>query len=386
MFQVTAPEWLRWAALACGVVLVVGTALGVGKVLVVPRRVRTKLALMDHAIRRGFLFVADRIEDYDAKDRVLAYQGPATVLMLLVVWMVTFWVGYALILWPLIDASLFMAFRESGSSMLTLGIASSERAGPTFVNFLAAATGLVVIALLIGYLPTIYAAFNRRERLVTMLQSRAGVPAYGPEILWRHQLGGRIDALPDLYADWEQWAADVAESHTNYPVLIHFRSPHPLRSWIVGLTAVMDSAAMYLALCPDSAPTQARLCLRMGFVCLREIADAIGIPYDPDPYPDDPIELTYEEFLAGVARMQGFPIERPPEEAWPHFVGWRTNYEAIAYAVADWVAAPPGPWTGPRRHLPGMAFVPQRPANRIATDPAAKDQPKIDTSEWRSRG
>jgi hypothetical protein len=380
------PQWVRWIAFAVGVLLVAGTAVGVGKALVVPRRVKTKLATLNHAIRRLFLFVADRLGDYDTKDRALAYLGPATVLMTLVAWMVTFWIGYALILWPLIHGSLFVALREAGSSMLTLGIAASNRAIPTFINFLAAATGLVVVALLIGYLPTLYSAFNRRETLVTMLQSRAGVPAWGPEILWRHQLGGRIDALADLYADWEQWAADVAESHTNYPVLMNFRSPHPLRSWIVGLVAVMDSAAMYLALCPDTAPTQARLCLRMGFVCLREIADAIGIPYDPDPYPDDPIELTYDEFLEGIARMQGFPIERAPDEAWPHFVGWRTNYESVACAIADWVIAPPGPWTGSRKHLPGMAFVPERPANRIATNPDAKDQPKIDTSEWRSRG
>jgi hypothetical protein len=381
-----APEWLRWLGFGAGVVLVAGTAASVVRALVVPRRVRTKLSLLDHAVRGAFLWLADRFDDYDSKDRVLAFQGPVTVLMALNVWMVIFWIGYALVLWPLIEYPFFTALRESGSSMLTLGIAASERAGPTLVYFLAGATGLVVIALLIAYLPTIYSAFNRRETLVTMLQSRAGVPAWGPEILWRHQLGGRIDALPELYSDWERWAADVTESHTNYPVLINFRSPHPLRSWIVGLIAVMDSAALYLALCPDTAPTQARLCIRMGFICLREIADAVGIPYDPDPFPDDPIELTYEEFLAGIARMQDFPIERSPEDAWPHFVGWRVNYEGIAYAVADWVVAPPGPWTGPRSRLPGMAFVPQRPSNRIATDPSAKEQPKIDSSEWRTRG
>jgi hypothetical protein len=38
------------------------------------------------------------------------------------------------------------------------------------------------------------------------------------------------------------------------------------------------------------------------------------IPYDPDPYPDEPIELTYEEFLGGMHRLQkiGFPMERTP--------------------------------------------------------------------------
>jgi hypothetical protein len=104
----------------------------------------------------------------------------------------------------------------------------------------------------------------------------------------------------------------------------------------------------------------------MGFTALRYIAQAVNIPFDPDPMPDDPIELTEEEFLAGVQRLVdvGFPLERTPEEAWPHFKGWRVNYEAVAYALADGTVAPPGPWSGPRKHLPGMNIVPQRPADR----------------------
>jgi hypothetical protein len=160
------------------------------------------------------------------------------------------------------------------------------------------------------------------------------------------------------------------ESHTTYTVLIWFRSPHPLRSWVVGLLAVLDSAAMYLALCPQRAPTDARLVLRMGFTCLRSIADTLLIPYDGDPFPDDPIELTYEEFVGAVHRLEevGFPLERSPEEAWPHFQGWRVNYESIAYALADGTVAPPGPWSGGRNHLPGVAIVPQRPVNRRPED------------------
>ena len=61
-----------------------------------------------------------------------------------------------------------------GQPLFTLGLASSPREGATVVTFVAAATGLVVVALQIGYLPTIYGAYNRRETLVNMLESRAG--------------------------------------------------------------------------------------------------------------------------------------------------------------------------------------------------------------------
>ena len=107
-----------------------------------------------------------------------------------------------------------------------------------------------------------------------MLTSRAGEPAWGPEILIRHQLVGITDALPDFYASWEQWAAEVSESHVSYPVLLLFRSPDPWSSWVISLLSVMDAAAMHLALQPETAPSQARMCLRMGYVALRRISRA----------------------------------------------------------------------------------------------------------------
>ena len=56
---------------------------------------------------------------------------------------------------PLTGDSFMTALRLSGSSLFTLGLAASPREGATVVTFVAAATGLVVIALQIGYLPTI---------------------------------------------------------------------------------------------------------------------------------------------------------------------------------------------------------------------------------------
>jgi hypothetical protein len=121
----------------------------------------------------------------------------------------------------------------------------------------------------------------------------------------------------------------------------------------------------------------------MGFTCLRNIADVMRISYDPDPFPDDPIELTYEEFLGGVHRLQkiDFPMERTPEEAWGHFRGWRVNYESVAYTIADSVVAPPGPWSGPRARLPNISIIPQRPANR-SPDDKREDEPKTKRFGW----
>ena len=156
----------------------------------------------------------------------------------------------------------------------------------TALDIAAGATWVVIVALQIAYLPSLYSSFSRREALVTMLESRAGSPAWGPELLARHQLVGINDALPLLYADWEQWAAEVTESHTTYPVLLLFRSPEPWLNWIIGLLAVLDAGAMQLALCPTTAPSQTRLCLRMGFTLFNRLAASLGYPVDHDPDPD----------------------------------------------------------------------------------------------------
>lgn len=328
------------------------------------------LRAVDRGVDGFFHLLCHRVEGYEDRDRILAGQAAATLVAMLAAWLAAFLLGFGLQLWPFTH-DLSGSMREATSSLFTLGFASHHAGGPTAIDGLTAAAGLIVVAVQIAYLPTLYAAFNRRETEVTLLGARAGSPPWGPELLARTRYGmhTRTDDLPDFYALWERWAADVAESHANYPVLVRFRSPQPLSSWLIGLLAVMDSAALYLALCPDLERYETRACIRMGFTALRQIGVALGMPVDPDPDPDRDIELTYDEYAAGVQRMidVGFPVQRTAEEAWPHFRGWRINYESLAYRLAYATDAVPALWSGPRR-WPGAALAPVRPPNRIARD------------------
>ena len=88
------------------------------------------------------------------------------------------------------------AFLQATGAMFTVGAVHLGGPQNTAVDITAGASWAVVVALQIAYLPALYGAFNRREALVAMLESRAGVPAWGPEVLARHQLVGIIDALP----------------------------------------------------------------------------------------------------------------------------------------------------------------------------------------------
>ena len=309
---------------------------------------------------------------------ILAAGGPSWLIALLVSWLACLLLGYALLLWPLNHHTFPLSLEEAGSSLFTLGFVRPFGAGPVAVVFLAGASGLALVALLIAYLPTLYTAFNRREISVTMLEALAGSPPWGPELLARQALVGDVAYLPKVYERWTEWAADIAESHTNYRTLAYFRSPDPQTSWLLGLLAVLDAAALQLALNPGTAPAEARPLMRVGYITMRRLARNLGMTVIEDPHPDDPLVLTKAEFDMAVDRMRraGWVFEREPDEAWPHFHGWRVNYEAAAYALASFLDLPPAVWSGTRpRHRPPPQ-LPVRPPHREPGQPI-DPQPRV---------
>jgi len=124
---------------------------------------------------------------------------------------------------------------------------------------------------------------------------------------------GITDTLAELYDDWEEWGADVSESHTTYPVM----AAVPLAR-TVGLLGdrahppCSTRVRWHLALCPGTAPHQARLCLRMGFSAFNRIGATLGWHPDPDPDPDGAIDLSFDDFAEAVSLLAevGFPLER----------------------------------------------------------------------------
>ncbi len=63
--------------------------------------------------------------------------------------------------------------------MFTLGFSRPAQQRGNVIVFIAAASGLAVLALLIGYLPLLYAAFNRREIARRHLRGAGGRAALG---------------------------------------------------------------------------------------------------------------------------------------------------------------------------------------------------------------
>src|SRR5580658_634545 len=273
----------RSLAAVAGGLLVIGAWASVIGTLVMPRRVSSWVTRWtDRVVNRAFIVAGDLAGEY-RRERILVAQAATILIVQVVAWLGISFLGFALLVWPFVTGGITRAFAIAGSSMSGAGLSEPAGTVPPVILFAAAASGLVIIAPQIGYLPALYAAFSRRETEVALLNSRAGVPAWGPELLARtyYALGSSvssIEAMPDLYLQWERWAVDVGETHSAYLPLVRFRSSQPLTSWVTALLAVLDSAALFLALAPQAAPTvPARLCLRAGFQCFGQIAQAMGI-------------------------------------------------------------------------------------------------------------
>jgi hypothetical protein len=353
------PDWVRWLGFAGGIVIVAATVIAVMKTLLVPRRSWSLLsAFIGRMGYRFFYGVAGRLSSYDLADRFLGFHAPVVIIGILVALLASFVVGFALLLLPWANLTLADAFRESGSSVFTLGFVSTGEPVPTLLDVLGGATGMIFVALTIGYLPGILGEVRGREATVRRLETITGTPPWGPEVLARYAAAGALDRLKGLYEDWDKWCARVAETHMKYPVLTHFRLPRSRNHWVVSLLAMMDAAALDIALRPSAGHGPSRLLLRQGSGCLG----AVTYPMRRiDRAGHDPC-VTQVEFAAGMARLAGagFPIERGPREAWLEFARLRSEYAPVACQLAYWLIAAPAPWSGARLGFPGLeAATPQ---------------------------
>lgn len=299
---------------------------------------------------RVFRWRAMRSPTYAGRDRVMALYAPVTLLVMPVVWLLLIGIGFALMFRATGVDSWYAAFKVSGSSLFTLGFFTIDTVQATVLEFAEATIGLGLIALLISYLPTMYAAFSRRETLVTLLEVRADTPPSAVTLIIRaHSIRG-LDYLTDLWREWEVWFAEVEESHTSLAALNFFRSPQPDRSWITAAGAVLDAASLMASAVEVPRTPEAQLCIRAGYVCLRHIADFFRIPYDPDPHFPDPISISRQEFEEACDRLaaSGVPIVANRDQAWQDFAGWRVNYDAVLVTLAGILMAPYAPWSSDR--------------------------------------
>lgn len=333
------------------------------RVFVLPRAAPDGIARLLFVMTRNvFDLLAGRFDSYETRDRIMAFFAPISVLLLLPTWLLLVLLGYAAMFWALDTTPPQAAIVLSGSSLLTLGFTPVEGFPRTILAFTEATLGLMLVALLIAYLPSMYAAFSRREAAVTLLEVRAGNPPSAVEMIKRfHRIQG-LEKLSEQWRAWEEWFADVEESHTSLAALVYFRSHHGDLSWITAAGTVLDAASLVRAAVDVPRDPQADLCIRAGYIMLRRIADFFGAPYDPNPKPTDPTTITREEFDEAWRDLKEarVPLVADRDQAWQDYNGWRVNYDIPLLIVANLTMAPYAPWSSDRGPVFRVSVFPRR--------------------------
>jgi hypothetical protein len=355
-----------WIRIVCGLaglflqLVVLDAAI---RTFLLPRVATVRLSrYTSRGIAKAFRMIARR-KSYVSKDEILALYPSIVLLSYQVVWLALSLVAFGFIYVASGVSTFSHAFALSGSSIIGAGIVAANQGSILIPQYIEAGIGLVLLALLIAFIPTLYQSFQRREYAVSRLTVRAGIPATPWGVL---EIAASVDSyqrLDELWREWEAWFIDVGETHTTLVILNYYRSPNPDQTWIGAAASVLDAAALFQAAVDAEPSPTAGLCIRAGWLSLRRIADYFKVPYPTDLHKEIPISISRDEFeivLDRLARV-GVPILADRDTAWRDFVGWRVNYDAIIetfYGLftcprTDWHTAALQPLVGPS-NLRGM--------------------------------
>jgi hypothetical protein len=288
-----------------------------------------------------------------SRDTMLGLFAPLAFVGVLGLWVAGLILGFGCLLWAVhakgaggAGASLGDTIYYSAATFFTASHSVFLDKGTVerILTILETAAGFAVLFVVIGYLPALYQAFSRREIHVSQLDARAGSPPSVGGLLLREPPGSSWEDLHGFLAEWEEWTAELMETHLAYPVLAYFRSQHVNQSWLSALTAVLDTCAFTMAAAPELI-RPAELTLAIGRHALADLAYSFRATPDE---PDRPVKRDDDqnlERLWEIAEDHGFALtDKAP--ALERLDELRGMYEPYAAALARTLELELPAWLG----------------------------------------
>jgi hypothetical protein len=156
---------------------------------------------------------------------------------------------------------------------------------------------------------------------------------------------GLTSSLPELFAEWERWVADVLETHMSYPLLALFRSPHDNTSWVTSLGSVLDAATLLITSVEGEPDERAKLLYGTGVHAVEDLFYYFRLSEQEAVIQRD----EFEEVLQDM-KDDGFSV-RSIDDAYARFTQKRAKYAPRLDAISMMLAAPPAQWIGDRSFL-----------------------------------
>jgi hypothetical protein len=306
--------------------------------------------------------------------------APIALVSLPLAWMILVMLSFTCIYWGTRDLNWSQAFEVSVSSLTTMGFAEPNGTGRIWIAFVEATIGLGLVALLISYLPTIYAAYNGREKGANRLRPVAGSPPSATEYIQSLQRLGSLES-PDMWQSAADWMLDLEQTHTAFPILTYFPESDPEQSWVATMGSVLDASALVFAVTDvgagdvfADAQKGPLTVLIYGLPLIVRIARAVNIPLPPPTRlpdlmqqvggPTPATSISRDDYDAAMTALSGILVVQPgsEEEAWRRFAWIRSAYDPALRALAGLTLAAPAPWTTDRPARVGkFRFLRRRP-------------------------
>jgi hypothetical protein len=349
-------------ALLLGLFLIGTVLIDAFETIVLPRTVRRTIRLTSaYFWIMSFAYTwLGKMRKCPRRQNLLNGFAPMMLIGLVGLWAATMILGFALVLWgsgELLSSPIkFNGFGEnlyfSGVTFFTLGfgdVIPSNGIG-RFLSVCEAGTGLGFLALIIAYIPVIYAAFSRREVQMLLLDSKAGSEPTATELLRRHGAANAMPALVDLLKDWERFSAELLESYLSYPILAYYRSQHDDQNWLHSLSAIMDACALIEAGFDGNADWKGPLQFqaRATFAMARHVVVDLAYILDAEPTRPSGERLSSSGLssIAGVLKESGLHLSQS-ESSEARLIETRKLYEPficglskeLAMDLPVWLAA-----------------------------------------------
>jgi hypothetical protein len=322
--------------------------------IVLPRRVTRRFRLTRLYYRRTWSLwnaMVRFLVPTRQRETWLSYFGPLSLIFLLSLWAVGLITGFAFLHWA--SGSHFITHDGntgfltdlylSGTTFFTLGlgdvipISSLSR----FLLVIESGMGFAFLALVIGYLPALNQTFARREVSISLLDARAGSPPTASEMLRRHSSDHAMEALRQLFYEWERWSAELLEGHLSYPVLAYFRSQHDNQSWLAALTAILDSCALVIVGLEGACSRQAELTFAMA----RHAVVDLSIVFHREPLKSKQERLPPAELTALRAALKASGLKLSEGDAADQKLAeLRGSYEPNITSLAAFFRVSLPPW------------------------------------------
>ena len=315
--------------------------------IVLPRRVsgRVRVSKIFYRITwKPWAAIARQMSSGERREAYLSTYGPISLLLLIGLWGAILITGFAFLLWATgFDfPTAITAIYVSGWTFTTLGIGDfAPRTDlARLVTVAEAGLGFAFLAVVISYLPVLYQGFSRRETTISMLDEWAGSPPSAGDLLRRAVAAGEVSELIPLMGTWEQWTAELLESHLSYQVLCYFRSQHENQSWVAALTAILDFSALWQASKATGHTWQARRVYAMGRHALGDLSQVLRAA----PEFDVPDRLSEAEFTALVEALSAAGMTVDPDAFRERLKKLRKGYEPYASALGHELLMDLPPW------------------------------------------